>query len=177
MSRNKIDATEAGLEREARAAAELVAMLKAEGHEGDAELAHDMVEGETGLMEAIDAAISEIDACDVIAAGCAAKIADLDARAKNAKARADRVRAMIEQAMALADLDTARRPCATVTLRKVPPKPIIEPDRESEIPSQFWKPQPPKLDRAAITAAAKAGETIPGVTMSNGGLSLTIRRK
>jgi len=34
-----------------------------------------------------------------------------------------------------------------------------------------------KPDREAIDAAFERGETVPGVTVTNGGSSLTIRRK
>ena len=48
---------------------------------------------------------------------------------------------------------------------------------EALIPAKFWKPQDPKLDRAAVAEALKAGETVPGASLSNGGLSLSIRVK
>lgn len=36
---------------------------------------------------------------------------------------------------------------------------------ESEIPAAFWKPQPAKLDKAAVKAALKAGETVAGAAL------------
>jgi hypothetical protein len=158
-----------GLNREAIAAASLMADLRTD----DAELAHDMIEGETDLLEAIAAAIDEIDQCEIIAAGCKAKEDEIAKRRHRATARADRVRALIEQAMVLAEMPTARLPTATLTVKAFPPRPVVT--DESLIPSTFWEPQPPKLDRRALNEAAKAG-AVPGVEMTNGSVSLQIRR-
>lgn len=158
------------LSREAEAARDLLAAIQAD----DDALAHDMIEGETGLFEAIDRALADIDECDVIAAGCKEKEAQFAARRKRAEDRQERLRGLIEQAMLVCDLRTAKRPSATLTVRDVPPKPIIA--EESAIPARFWRQPDPVLDKKAINEAAKAGEDIPGVTLSNGSTSLTIRR-
>lgn len=158
------------LQREAEAARNLLAQINADG---DEDLAHDMIEGETSLLEAIDRAIDEIDECDVTIAGCKEKEAQLAERRKRAEARQERLRGLIEQAMLICDLRTAKRPTATLTVRDVPPKPIIA--DEALIPARFWKQPEPVLDKKALNEAAKT-EEIPGVTLSNGGTSLTIRR-
>lgn len=157
------------LNKQSMAAASLVAELATD----DAELLHDMVEGETGLLEAIDAAMDEMDHCDVIVEGCKAKVDQINKRKHRAERRRERLRALIEQAICMADLKTVTRPTATITVKDVPPKPFI--DDESLIPTEFWKAQPPKLDRAALTKAAQERD-IPGVSKTNGGISLQIRR-
>lgn len=158
------------LRRQAEAAKALIASL----HDDDPDLVHDMAEGSTGIMEAIDMAIAEMDECDAITAGCKAQVAVYEERASKFAARKQRVRALIEQAMLIADLPTAKRPTATVTVKRTPPKPIIA--DESLIPSRFYKQPPPVLDKTAINEAVKGGETIPGVAMDNGGISLQVRR-
>ena len=85
-----------------------------------------------------------------------------------------RIRALIEQAMLIAELPTAKRPTATVTVKRTPPKPIIA--DESLIPSRFYKTPAPVLDKTAINNAVADGESVPGVTMDNGGISLQVRR-
>jgi hypothetical protein len=160
------------LRREADAAKALISAIRADYD--DADLVHDATEGETSLMEAIDAALAEIDECEVIVAGCKAQSEVLMGRAHKFSQRKDRVRALIEQAMLIADLPTAKRPTATVTVKRTPPKPIIA--DESIIPARFFKSPPPVLDKVSINAAVKDGETIPGVTFDNGGVSLQIRR-
>ena len=158
------------LRRQAEAAKALIASL----HDDDPDLVHDMAEGSTGIMEAIDMAIAEMDECDAITAGCKAQVAVYEERASKFAARKQRVRALIEQAMLIADLPTAKRPTATVTVKRTPPKPIIA--DESLVPSRFYKQPPPVLDKSAINEAVKGGETIPGVAMDNGGISLQVRR-
>ena len=158
------------IRREATAARDLMQALA----EYDEETRHDMAEGETSLFEAIDAALDEIDQCAEIEAGCAAQIDAYKARLDKFKTRAERLRGMIEQAMVVADVPSIRRPRATLTVKAVKPAPIVS--DEAAIPSRFWKPQPPKLDKAAINQAVKDGETVAGVTMTNGGTTLQIRR-
>ena len=160
------------LRREADTAKGLIAALRQDYD--DADLVHDATEGETSLMEAIDAALAEIDDCEAIVAGCKVQSEVLMGRAAKFDARKARVRALIEQAMLIADLPTAKRPTATVTVKRTPPKPIIA--DESLIPAKFFKTPPPVLDKTAINAAVKDGETIPGVTFDNGGISLQVRR-
>jgi hypothetical protein len=163
------DAISDAIVREVRYAADLLAELRSD----DAELNHDMVEGETDFFEVLGAALDEIDQCEIIAEGCKAKADEIGKRRSRAEARAARIRAMIEQAMVSINLSTARLPTATLTVKASGPKPIVS--DESLIPSEFWEPQPPKLNRIALSKAAKLGP-VPGVDMSNGSVSLQIRR-
>lgn len=158
------------LRREAEAARSLVAELQSD----DETLLHDMVEGETMLFEAIDAAIDEMDECDIRAAGCKEKIKQLTERQKRAEARQERLRTLIEQAMLVADQKTIKRPLATLTVRDVAPRPMIT--EEAQIPSEYWRSPDPVVDKKKINEAIADGKTIPGVTMTNGSTSLTIRR-
>ena len=157
------------LVRQSQAAAELLAELRTD----DDDLAHDMVEGETDFLEALGAAVDEIDACEIVVAGCKVKEDEIGKRRRRAEDRAARVRALIEQAMLTVDLPSVRLPTATLTVKAVPPKPIIA--DESAIPAEFWEAQPPKLDKRALNAAAKDRQ-IPGVEMTNGSVALQIRR-
>lgn len=157
--------------REAEAAADLLASLR-----GDNEtVQHDMVEGETGLLEALEAAIVEMDDAEAIVAGCKDRIGVLADRKAQAERRIERVRGLIEQALHRVELPSIRLPLATLTVKETAPKPIYE--DEAQIPARFWKTGNPTLDRAAVKSAIEAGETVPGVSMSNGGISLQIRRK
>jgi hypothetical protein len=163
------DAISDAIVREVREAADLLAELRSD----DAELNHDMIEGETGFFEVLGAALDEIDQCEIIAEGCKVKAEEIGKRRSRAEARAARIRAMIEQAMVSIDLSTARLPTATLTVKSTGPKPIVA--DESLIPAEYWEPQPPKLNRRALNEAAKRGP-VPGVDMSNGSVSLQIRR-
>lgn len=156
--------------RGTQAAASLIAELQSD----DDALRHDMIEGETDLFEAVEAALAEIDECDVIAAGCKEKEAQFSERRRRSEARADRLRGMIEQAMSIAELPSVKLAGATLSLKSVPPKPIYE--DEAAIPSEFWRQPDPVLDKKKIADAMKDGRTIPGVSMTNGSSALQIRR-
>ena len=158
------------LRRESSAARDLISSLG----ELDEETRHDTAEGETSLFEAIDAALDHLDECAAIVAGCESVMAAYRDRADKAKARAERVRALIEQALLIADLPSVKRPRATLSVKRTNPKPLIV--EEADIPARFWRQPDPVLDKKAINAAVAEGEEVPGVTMDNGGTSLQIRR-
>lgn len=147
--------------------------------DGDPDLVLDSIEGETGLNEALNRALDEIDNCDVITVGCRAKEADFASRRAASEARAERLRALIEQTLVVLDIDAPMRlPGATLSLTKRPPKAIVE--TEASIPSEYWIEQPrpaPKLDTKKLLEALQSGTSVPGATLSNGGVTLTVRRK
>jgi hypothetical protein len=142
--------------------------------ENDPDFLLDLAEGETSLLEILDAML-EADAMDegLIdgAAVAAAKMADRKERFT--KRRAAR-RVIIEQALVILERNKLERPCATVSMANRAPQVIVT--DESALPSQFFK-SVPTLDKKALKAALDAGEAVPGATLSNGSASLTIRRR
>lgn len=161
------------LARETEAAKKLLADLPRD----DDQLVTDSIEGETGLFEAIESALAEIDECEILITGLDEKIKAFDARKKLMKDRSDRIRALIERAMIETDQMSIRLASGTISLRKVAPGLVIT--DEALIPSRFWTAQPrpaPKLDKKALAEAIKS-ETIPGADLDNGSVSLSIRRR
>nr|WP_234834016.1 hypothetical protein [Sinorhizobium meliloti] len=86
------------LHRQTEAAKSLLSSLRDQGVDDDAELVADAIEGETNLLEAIEAAVAQIDECDVLITGLKAKEEEFETRRKSIERRAERVRALIEQA-------------------------------------------------------------------------------
>jgi hypothetical protein len=173
---------EYALRLETEAAKGLLANLRTDGLADDAELVADTIEGETDLTEAIEAALAEIDECDVIAAGCKVKEEQFASRRSAAEKRAERVKAMIEQALLAIDLKGPMKlPGATLSLAKRARAVVIT--NEADVPARFFIAQPipaPKLDKKALAAALAdlaTGQSIPGATLDNGSVSLTVRRK
>jgi hypothetical protein len=188
------------LRKEAEAVRILVEGLRTLFTGDDTSLLLDTIEGETDLLEAIDAAVAEIDETDVLVSGLREKEAQFSVRRRAMEERIRRLRALIEQAMTIAEQPKLRRPAATLSLKRIPPDVVVM--AEAEIPSEYFIPQPPpppKLDktalRAALTAcsekletisgmidpeereqALKAVRPIPGAMLSNGSFSLQIRR-
>lgn len=161
-----------GLNRQAFAAAELLAALGDDAQDDD--LAHDMIEGETDFFEAVERVLSEIDECEILTAGIKDMQKRLSDRLARVSGRADRLRGLIDQAFQMAEIKSHKFASATISTKAVPRKLIVT--DESQIPARFYKPQPPKLDRKALLDAIKAGEAVPGADMSNGGTTIQIRR-
>ena len=138
----------------------------------------DTIEGQTNLVEAIDKALTEIDECEILVIGLKAKEAAFEARRKSVENRAERIKALIEQALVATDQPSMKLPSATLSLARRAPNAVLL--NEAEIPARFWIEQErpaPKLDKKLLTEALRANETIPGATLDNGTISLTVRRK
>lgn len=139
----------------------------------DEEMALVVIEGETDLKEAIAAAVDRISDLNAHMEALASQIKALGERKSRFEVQGERLRAAIHVAMGQAGLRKLELPQATLSVRAVAPKAeIID---EALIPSKFWKPQDPKLDKKAVLDALKAKEAIPGATLSNGGETLAIK--
>ena len=156
--------TEHQLRRETEAARDLLAGLRREGHDDDAEFLADSVEGETNLLEAIASALAEIDEAQLLILGGKAKVEQFESRIAAEEKRVERIRASIERAIVTAELPTPiKLPTGTLSIARRPAQPIIE--DESAIPTRFFVQPPtpaPKLDKKALTAALRGGADLPG---------------
>jgi hypothetical protein len=160
--------------KEAQAASALRESLRQLGADDDG-LVLDSIEGETSLLEAIDKLLLKIAEDAGLAKGATEAAATLAARAQRFEKRAEATRAVIEQALMIAELDKLERPTATLSLVRRPAK--VEVTEEADIPAEFWKAGDPKLDRKAVLAALKDGRAVPGACLSNSAPSLTIRNQ
>ena len=89
---------------------------------------------------------------------------------------AETLRDIVLQCMEIRGEKTIPSPTLTLSASQI--KPGIVVIDESAIPSRFFTPQPPKLDKAALKEAVLMdGEVFDGVTIGNGKSALTIRRK
>lgn len=140
----------------------------------DDDTVRDTIEGETDLHGAIAGAVSMLTETEVMEAGLSAKIKELLGRQKRYDDRKDFLRSAIEQAMVIGNLKKLELPEATLSLGNRAPGLVIT--DESLVPASFWKQPDPVLDKAAIKAALKDKQEVPGVTLGNGTVSLTIRR-
>jgi len=161
--------------REALAAKALRESIAALNAGDDEDLVLDTIEGETGLFEAIDALLARLIADKGLISGLAGAYAELAARQARFERRVETTRALIEQALSIAEIVKLERPAATLSMTQRGPK--LEVATEAEIPARFWKASDPKLDRKALTDALKAGEDIAGAYLSNAAPTLAIRTK
>lgn len=137
----------------------------------DEDLIAGMVEGETDAGEWLDVLIDANADDATLVDALKAREADMSARRKRIE---NRVKARREGMKAILDatgLPKWERPLATLSLRNVAPKPVVQ--DESALPDEFCR-----ITRKPDMAAIKAADELPeGVTMDNGGVSLTVRTK
>lgn len=104
------------------------------------------------------------------------RIKDLQARKQRLAQGAETLRNIILQCMVTRGESAISSPVSTLSVSSRSPDIVIT--DESVIPSRFFIPQTPKLDKKALReAVVNDGEVIDGVTIGNGKISLTIRRK
>jgi hypothetical protein len=161
-------------EREMAALEAIKASIAAE-IEGDPEFLLDVAEGETNLLEALDALIEADLFDDSMLEGISVAEHALAYRKQRFETRRRTRRAIMERALVLLDQKRLERPAATLTLTERAPK--VEIDDESALPSRFFRTPDPVVDKKAIKQALDADEEVPGAHMSNSFISLTVRRR
>lgn len=166
------------LSQEAKAAKGLAETLRQhpdfQGEELD-EAVSDAVEGETQLNEVCAKLLRHALYLEAQAKGVQQYMDDLRTRKQRMEDSAGTLRAMVLQAMEVAGIKSVKDATLTASTRPVAPTAIIE--DEVSIPSDYFVPQDPRIDKNALTADLKEGREIPGARLSNGGYSLTIRTK
>jgi Gp157 protein len=138
----------------------------------DEAFAADAVEGETNLNEAIEIAVRQIVDDMAHIKGLNDYIEKFAARKERLQERVANMRTMLAVAMEQAGRKKIEHPVVTLSMRATPQSAIVT--DEAQIPSKFFKPAEPKLDKRELLAALKAKEQVPGATLSNGGTSLTL---
>jgi hypothetical protein len=166
----------------------------------DPDFLTDLIEGETSLLELIAALDASIVADEILADGAKTVLEKLQTRKRAAENRIELKRRLLAHTLQQVGLKTLHTPTSTLILADASLKAIaVAPE---DIPARWWKPQPPKLDQDGLTKAIRAREkalkeaeaipdaeergralaeietlhpVIPGVTASNGGITL-IRR-
>lgn len=142
--------------------------------EGDPLLTQSFIEGETFVPELIDAALVSIDNDQVLIDGLKVRIDDLSKRKSRIEKRVTVLRGLIEQILVQSETKWIETRLATVSV-KAAAQQLGEID-ESKLPSKYFVPQDPKLDRKALLKDLRDGVQVDGATLNNGGLSLAIRR-
>lgn len=104
------------------------------------------------------------------------RIKDLQSRKLRVTQSADTLRNIVLQGMDIRGERTIASPALTLSVANRAPD--VKVTDEALIPSRFFIPQPPKLDKKALREAILTdGEVVEGASVGNGSVSLTIRRK
>ena len=153
----------------------LHAWLAAQFPDADEQTLRDTLEGLSSLPEMLATIVrSYLDDLTLVAA-LDLRISAMQERSARLQQRAERKRDLVASVMERADIRKIAEADFTASLRAVPPALVIV--DEAQIPSEYWKPQPPKLDRQRLGAAIKAGAEINGAHLGNGTSTLSVRTK
>lgn len=160
------------VEIEAEAAKHLLAAI-AETIGDDDQAAHDAVEGETGLMEAIDRALERMVMIDAMLTGLDAHKQVVSRRIERLEAGERRLREVLLKALYAAKQRKIERPLATLSIGKTRGAVAIDDEDLLPVWLKRWKGWEP--DKAAITAALKAGP-VTGASMVGAGVDTLVVR-
>ena len=149
--------------------------LKAQDPQLDDETLADTVEGLTDLNEILAAIVRVALADEALAGGLKGRIAEMEERRDRLEERASKRRQIVKDTMVELDLKKLTAPDFTVSIR--PGMPALLVIDEAAVPSIYWEPREPRLDRQGLLAELKQGAEITGVTLSNPEPVLSVRTK
>ena len=141
----------------------------------DAETLADTLEGITGLREILTELVRSALEDEALSAGLSTRLAEMRTRLQRLGDRAEKKRALALRAMAEAEIKTLVAPDFSASLRRG--SPTLDVLAEERIPPDYWKPQPPKLDRQGLLAALKGGTKIDGAALAAPEVQLSVRTK
>ena len=133
------------------------------------------LEGITDLHEMIAALIRSALVDDALSTGLRNRLNDMKERLRRLEERGAKKRQLALEAMDEVGLNKLQQPDFTASTR--PGSPSLVVTTEGDVPSPYWVPQPPKLDRQALLGALKGGSAIPGVQLNNPKPVLVVRTK
>jgi Siphovirus Gp157 len=149
--------------------------LKAEYSSIDDETLRDTMEGISELPQMIEELVRSSLDDEALIAGLKLRLDAMGERLSRIKDRHDKKRALAAHAMGLAGIPKIEVPDFGVSLCSGVPRLVIS--DPTKLPEAFLVPQPPKPDRAGISAALKAGTVIDGAGFEVGNPFIAVRAK
>jgi Siphovirus Gp157 len=135
----------------------------------------DTVEGLTDLHEILAAVIRAALADQALAKGLEGRIGEMHARRDRLQDRATKRRQIAKDVMVELDLKKLSAPDFTASIR--PGTPALMVIDEAAVPSIYWEPREPRLNRQELANDLKQGAEIAGVVLSNPEPVLSVRTK
>ena len=148
--------------------------LISEFPELDDETLEDTLEGITDLKQMLAEVVRSALDDEAMAEGLSTRVRDMKARLERLEERAKRKRRLVLRAMAECEIAKLVEPDFTASARCGATLEIVA---EDKVPADYWKPQPPKLDKQSILAALKTGAEVEGATLLPPQLQLSVRTK
>jgi len=99
----------------------------------------------------------------------------MSARRKSIESRAEYVREYLRRNMEACEISKIESPWFAITLRKNPPKVVV--DDPEAVPIEFWRQPPmpaPEIDKKAIAEQLKSGGVVSGTHLEQG-VSVSIK--
>jgi hypothetical protein len=149
--------------------------LQAEDPQIDEQTLADTVEGLTDLHEILTAVIRAALTDEALANGLKVWIAEMEDRLIRLQDRAAKRRQIAKDTMVELDLKKLAAPDFTASIR--PGMPALMVIDEAVVPSIYWEPREPKLNRQELMADLKQGAEVDGATLSNPEPVLSVRTK
>lgn len=149
--------------------------LRAQDPEIDERTLADTVEGLTDLHQIVEAIIRSALVDQALATGLKGRIAEMEDRLNRLQDRASKRRQIAKDVMVELDLRKIEAPDFTASIR--PGMPALMVIDEKAVPSIYWEPRDPKLNRQELLADLKQGAEITGAALSNPEPVLSVRTK
>src|SRR3974390_3482060 len=149
--------------------------IRAQDPELDEQTLADTVEGLTDVHEILAAIVRAALADEALASGLKGRITEMEERRERLEERALKRRQIVKDTMIELDLKKLTAPDFSVSIR--PGMPALLVIDEAAVPSIYWEPREPRLDRQGLLAELKQGAEITGVTLSNPEPVLSVRTK
>jgi hypothetical protein len=147
--------------------------IRAQDPQIDEQTLADTVEGLTDLHEIVQAIIRSALADEALARGLKCRIADMQCRLDRIEDRASKRRQIAKDVMVELDLKKINAPDFTASIRDgIPSLMVIN---EDAVPSIYWQPSEPRLNRQELAYELKQGAEIAGVELSNSEPVLSVR--
>jgi Gp157 protein len=149
--------------------------IKAEDPQIDDQTLEDTVEGLTDVHEIVAAIVRAALADEALATGLKGRISEMQDRFGRLQDCAAKRRLIAKDVMVELDLKKITAPDFTVSLRPGMPSLLVL--DEAAVPSIYWEPREPRLNRQELLNELKDGAEIEGVTLSNPEPVLSVRTK
>jgi hypothetical protein len=149
--------------------------LRAEDPQIDEQTLADTVEGLTDLHEILTTIIRAALADEALATGLKGRVAEMEDRLTRLQDRAAKRRQIAKDVMVELDLKKLTAPDFTASIR--PGMPALLVIDETAVPSIYWEPREPRLNRQGLVTDLKQGAEITGVTLSNPEPVLSVRTR
>src|SRR5262245_62265675 len=147
----------------------------AEDPQIDEQTLADTVEGLTDLHEILTAIIRAALTDEALATGLKGRIAEMEGRLSSLQDRAAKRRQIAKDVMVELDLKKLAASDFTASIR--PGMPALMVIDEAAVPSIYWEPREPRLNRQELANELRQGAEIAGVALSNPEPVLSVRTR